>query len=116
MSVIGIRIVVTGGRDYANSELVDAVLSNLEPNAVAQGGASGADELARDWCAAHNVAVETFAAEWQSDGRAAGPIRNRKMLERFMPSIVVAFPGGRGTDDCVRQARRRGIVVLRVEP
>jgi hypothetical protein len=58
-------------------------------------------------------------AQWQRHGRAAGPIRNRELLEQaiaravahtFPGSIasvlVVAFPGGAGTASLVQQARR----------
>jgi hypothetical protein len=49
-------------------------------------------------------------------GRAAGPIRNRQMLERSLDLasalplgaalLVIAFPGSRGTASLVDQARR----------
>jgi hypothetical protein len=34
------------------------------------------------------------------------------MLEAHPEALVVAFPGGRGTADCVRQARGLGMPVL----
>lgn len=58
--------------------------------------------------------VRAFPADWHRDGKAAGPIRNRRMLLEGMPDLVVAFPGGRGTADMVRRARAAGIEV--VEP
>ncbi len=52
------------------------------------------------------------AAKWETYGKAAGPIRNREMLLN-LPALVVAFPGGKGTADMVRQAERAGIPVRR---
>lgn len=56
-----------------------------------------------------------FAAEWHKHGRAAGPIRNRRMLDEGKPDLVVSFPGGRGTANMVTQAIDAGIPVARIE-
>lgn len=56
-----------------------------------------------------------FEADWHTHGRAAGPIRNRRMIEEGKPDLVVAFPGGRGTANMVNQARAAGIEVREVE-
>jgi hypothetical protein len=47
-------------------------------------------------------------------GAAAGPVRNRQMLDIYPEATVIAFPGGRGTKDMVDEARRRGrhVVVI----
>ena len=47
-------------------------------------------------------------ADWTKHGKAAGPIRNQKMLDEC-PDLVVAFPGGKGTADMVRRAMKAGI-------
>lgn len=109
-------VIVTGGRNYKNDRLVNKVLSSLNNVVtVVQGGANGADFLARQWARGAGVACLTFDADWEGDGKAAGPIRNGVMLKANPTAIVVAFPGGKGTEDCVRQAKSRGHVVLRVE-
>jgi hypothetical protein len=110
-------VIVTGGRDFQDERLVFLVLEYLNPEKVIQGGAAGADALARAWAAKlGGVPCETFEADWATHGKAAGPIRNREMLFRYPYAVVVAFPGGRGTEDCVKQARERNHIVLRVEP
>jgi hypothetical protein len=50
------------------------------------------------------VPVIEFPANWKVYGRAAGPIRNMKMLLEGKPDLVVAFPGGIGTADMVKKA------------
>lgn len=80
-------------------------------SAVIEGDAHGADRLAWRWAVANGVPVEKFPANWRRDGRAAGPIRNQQMLDEGRPDIVVAFPGGRGTADMVRRARKAGIPI-----
>lgn len=99
------KIVITGGRDYALSEHVFEVLDALQPTIIAQGECrTGADFWARRWASSRGIRCTGFSADWTTHGRAAGPVRNRVMLETFQPDLVVAFPGGRGTADCVRQA------------
>jgi hypothetical protein len=57
-------------------------------------------------------------ANWKEHGKAAGPIRNGNMLDEAgdEPLLVIAFKGGRGTADCVRQAISRNMIVLEVKP
>lgn len=109
------RIVVCGGRDYENKEHLSLVLRRLSPRSIAHGNARGADSLAHLWCIDWQVPVVPFLADWEMHGKSAGPKRNREMLEDFQPDLVVAFKCGRGTEDCIKAARERGIPVLRVE-
>ena len=114
------RVLVCGGRDYADRARVFAVLDELHAKSpigtIIEGGAKGADVLALAWAGRRDVEAVTVHAEWQRDGRKAGPLRNTKMLRAGRPDLVVAFPGGPGTADMVRQARKAGVEVLEVEP
>src|SRR5688572_7418190 len=102
------RVLVCGGRDYDNALRVFFQLDSLRRQhdflIVIQGGANGADKLAREWCMRRQVSFVTVEAEWETHGKAAGPMRNQKMLDLYEPEIVLAFPGGRGTADMVRRA------------
>lgn len=106
------RVVVTGGRRYAFKETVFKTLDSLEINELAEGGAAGADRLAREWACERGVKTVCYPADWEEHGRSAGPIRNRRMLDDFKPDLVVAFRGGNGTLHCINEARHRGIEVL----
>lgn len=109
-------VIVTGGRDYDDFAMVADVLEALSPERIVQGGALGADQNARRWAEASGVECVTVEADWDKHGKAAGPIRNREMLERFRgDSLLVAFPGGKGTENCVKTAVALNYVVLRVE-
>lgn len=109
-----LRIVVTGGRDFADGTLVHAALTKLHQEygilELAEGGARGADRLARIWCWENSVVCRCWPADW-SRGKRAGPERNRQMLDNFRPDMLVAFSGGRGTADCMMAARERGVPV-----
>lgn len=117
--MIGLRVLVCGGRRYENQGRVFQVLDDLSWGSplmhVIQGGASGADMLARAWAASRGNTCDGYPADWAVYGRAAGPVRNQEMLEKGRPDLVVAFPGNRGTTDMVERARRRGVSVLLVD-
>lgn len=109
------EIIVTGGRNYEDEAKVFAVLSALNPSVVIHGDCTGADEFAHEWAYAVNCAVKTFPADWANEGRSAGPKRNARMLDAHPNALVIAFPGGAGTANCVSQALARGMLVLEVK-
>jgi YspA, cpYpsA-related SLOG family len=77
-----------------------------------QGGARGADALAKDWAMTHpDIKRFEIKADWKRYGNAAGPIRNQRMLE-WGPDLVVAFAGGTGTAGMVALARAAGVPVI----
>lgn len=107
------RVLVCGGRDYADRSGLYAALDALDPKptTIISGMASGADQLAWYWARSRNVPVLEFPANWREHGKAAGPLRNERMLTEGRPDMVMAFPGGRGTADMKRRAKKAGIEV-----
>ena len=111
------RLLVCGGRDYTDRDLVWRIVGRLNPAVLIQGGAAGADRLAKLWAESKGlVEIVTEPADWDLHGKAAGPMRNKLMLDKHEPDLVLAFPGGAGTDDMVAQARRAGVPVVRACP
>ena len=107
------RVLVCGGRNYCNIAEVFYALDLLQPSVIIEGGASGADALARRYAVKRGVQLLTFEADWRKHGRAAGPIRNGLMLVAGKPDLVLAFPGGKGTENMVSQAENAGVPVKR---
>ena len=107
-------IAFTGGRKYNDDIKVYEILKTINPDRVLVGDADGLDRLVRMFCRRLQIPYHTFKADWDEYGKAAGPIRNKEMLSHG-PGILIAFPGGRGTENCVKQAKELGLVVLRVE-
>lgn len=108
------RVLVCGGREYGDLDRVVAVLDEINPTVVIEGGARGADACAWKFTKMRGVERLTFPADWSRDGKAAGAIRNQRMLDEGKPDLVVAFPGGNGTADMVRRAKRAGIEVKEI--
>jgi len=119
------RVLVCGGRDYDDRERLFRVLDKaLEAATLAErtfvlihGGAKGADALSGVWASMRKDRVEerVYPADWKTHGRSAGPIRNRLMLTDGQPHVIVAFKGGNGTADMIRQGKKAGVPVYEVK-
>ncbi len=111
------KILVCGGRDYDDKNAVFSKLDALQQEEqnfsyIIHGGASGADNLAHEYSIIREVKSVCFPAQWSKFGRAAGPIRNKQMLDIAKPDLVVAFPGGRGTKNMITLANQYNIKTI----
>ena len=114
------RVLVCGGRDYADRDWLfqelDALRLARGVNVVISGCARGADTLGLEWAEARGIEVAPYPADWDRHRRAAGPIRNQQMLDEGKPDLVIAFPGGRGTADMVKRATAVGVETVVIMP
>ncbi len=121
----GLRVLVCGGRDYGNRDHIHNTLCRLDAErgpigVVIHGAATGADHEGMIWAqmmaeSGRKIMHAPFRADWRRHGRAAGPLRNQRMLDEGRAELVIAFPGGRGTADMVRRARAAGVEVINIE-
>ncbi len=114
-----IRVLVCGGRDFNDRDYIWDTLCRLDSEhgpfgVIIHGCATGADSESEIWADAMSLKACGFRAEWDKHGKAAGPIRNKRMLKEGRPDLVVAFPGGRGTANMVRQAKASGVRVIEI--
>lgn len=119
------RVLVCGGRRYADPICVWRTLDQVDQDrgirCVIDGASDdvtgpyvGADYWGHQWALARNKPTERFHADWKGQGRAAGPIRNRRMRDEGKPGLVVAFPGGNGTRSMIALADETNIEVIRI--
>ncbi len=113
------NVIICGGRDHPQFTLEDIYwLNSLGITKVITGGARGVDRWAANWAEAKRLPLKVYEADWETFGRAAGPIRNGLMLVELVKAdaevevAVIAFPGGKGTADMVRRAKGAGVQVI----
>lgn len=137
-------VLVTGSRSWDDVPAINDTLLETWHDAtqdghcgieVLQGGATGADSIARMWAKAHaedGVGCQQYDAQWADCAEAclpghrktrgtyswcptAGHRRNQQMVNAE-PAIVLAFhrAGSTGTADCIRRARAAGVPVREV--
>lgn len=115
------KILVTGGRDYEDYDEFCEVMDRFSLGAqkywiekvthIIHGGAKGADAMADRWAKDNGIQSVRVDALWDYHGRAAGPIRNKAMLDLLdrATDVVIAFPGGAGTASMVAIAQAAGV-------
>lgn len=114
------RILITGSRDWEDRDLIaTAIAAEVATRQVSwgdvtvvHGGARGADQLAGQIASHWGMREERHCADWTTHGKAAGPIRNARMVA-LGADVCLAFPKGesRGTRGCMRLAEKAGIRV-----
>jgi hypothetical protein len=72
---------------------------------VVSGGARSADKLGEKFADEYKISKIVFHADWEKHGRAAGPIRNKEIIENA--DVVFAFWDGfsRGTASTIQFAK-----------
>lgn len=120
------RVLITGAREWANRQEVWNALSELyiksgeDTFIVVHGGARGADtwahmwyETRKDYPGMYEEVHSVSDKDWKTRGRAAGIIRNQKMVD-LGADICLAFPmpSSKGTVHCMRAAKLAGIPVI----
>lgn len=113
------RILVCGGRDFTDEGFVFKVLDEsrawfADQFCIIVGGAKGVDRFARIWAESRGICCIVVNAQWHAYGMSAGPIRNTWMLKFCRPQLVIAFPGGKGTEDMVKQAHAASLDVYAI--
>jgi hypothetical protein len=101
-----------GSREWTDRERIRRDLESLpEGSVVIEGGARGADRIAREEAKALGIHVATVPALWDHYGRPAGYRRNEAML-RLQPDLVYAYPlDGPGTANMIRAAEEACVPV-----
>ena len=130
------RILVTGSRVWRDKiAILNALMeafareSTTWPITIVHGGQKRWDKKTQTWIGADYLADEiakeiglevdphpVTPEEWDTIGKKAGPLRNKRMVDTLNPltDVCLAFPLGesRGTRGCMALAEEAGIPVL----
>lgn len=107
------RVIIAGSRDITDYEIVKQAInaSGFEITCVVSGGARGVDMLAIQYAREYGIKWKFFPADWDTYGKAAGPMRNSQMAENADALIAVWDGKSRGTADMIRKAQAKGLKV-----
>jgi len=113
---VGMKILVCGGRDFNNQAIFNQAMEHYIPKTtlVIHGAAKGADTLADNWAKENGLPIEAYPANWDKYGKRAGYIRNVQMLNEGKPDMVIAFPGGKGTEMMINLAHAAKVPVWEI--
>ena len=114
------RVIVAGGRDFNDYELLktrlDSILANFENVEIVSGHARGADTLGEKYAKERGLPCKVFPADWKNFPIRAGFMRNTRMLEyaKEETALVIAFWDGvsHGTGDIIKKAGLKNIEVF----
>lgn len=114
-----IRVIIAGTRTFDDYELLRRTMCELfgripasQLEIVSGHCPSGADLLGEQFAMRNHMKLTLFPAEWDTYGKAAGPIRNRQMAEYAAPDgyCVVFWDGkSRGSQNMITEASKAGI-------
>lgn len=110
---------IVGYRYYKNyfefkqviNEYLEANSINKENLVICSGHASGTDTLAEKYATEFELKTLIFEPDWKKYGRAAGPMRNTKIINNCDALIAFKHSKSVGTLDSIKKARSKGIPV-----
>lgn len=80
----------------------------VELTAIVSGGDRGADTLAERYAREHNLKMIIYLSEWNRYGRAAGPIKNKLIINDGDATITFWDQEDRGTNHAISLTRNAG--------
>jgi hypothetical protein len=105
------KLAIVGSRsiyDYAPVKaLLDEVLmDNQHITTVVSGGAMGIDRFAAIWAKDNNLQLIEHIPDWQTNGRAAGFIRNEQIIKDADYVVAIWDGVSKGTVNSMQWAKR----------
>lgn len=109
------KVLVCGDGNWNDFDIIRQELSNFNSDTIIiHGAAKGADSISGYIADELGFEIKTYPAEWNKYGKAAGPIRNKKMLDE-RPDLVLAFhsniQSSKGTKHMIKIAKNAGVNV-----
>lgn len=109
-----LKLLICGGRNFDNFSMLSSAIKQIQAvytiDIIIEGGAPGADTLAKVWAKHNGIHFAEVPALWDNYKRRAGGLRNSAMLI-LKPNYCLAMPGGPGTRDMIRKCIDANIVV-----
>lgn len=109
------RVIVAGSRTMQDYNFLATILGVALKNIadddieIVSGGAKGADKLGEQYAKSRGLGIKVFPANWDTHGKAAGPIRNKQMAEYATHCITFWDGKSRGTKNMIDLANQHNL-------
>ncbi len=110
------RVIVAGGRDFEDYELLCSTLDKLltlkaktHSIAIVSGLARGADNLGEKYAKERGYHVKEFPAQWDKYGKSAGYRRNGEMADNADACVAFWDLKSRGTKHMIDLAVKKDL-------
>lgn len=104
--------IIAGGRDIDVARAYDEIQGFFKdkqcPIIVISGGAKGVDNAGEWFAEQYGCILHKMEADWKTHGKAAGPIRNRKMAEHGHSLLLIWDGQSRGSASMKREMEKLG--------
>lgn len=115
------KLIIAGKRDLCpRLGFIEDSIRLLRPyrngpiSEVVSGGANGIDSEGEHWASHYKVPVKRFLPDWNTHGRAAGPIRNAQMAD-YGDALLLIWDGkSRGSASMKSEMMKRGKPIYEV--
>ena len=106
------KLAIVGSRDFVDYDLLRQKALELfeigKIDKIISGGARGADTLAERFADEFNIPKEIHPADWKTYGRAAGYIRNQRIVRCCDELIAFWMNNSSGTKHSIELAKQAG--------
>ncbi|SFT93279.1 Protein of unknown function [Kosakonia arachidis] len=112
------RVLICSGRFYADihtlTRILDLYTRTQTIDVLIHGGHHALGRAIETWARDKDIHIIRYPANWALHGKYAETRRNLFMLEDSRPDVLLAFPGGEDTAECIKMAQNIGIRVIEV--
>lgn len=111
-----VKLAIIGSRNFVDySYMKSAILEHFDISSlttIISGGATGADKLAEKFAEEYNLAKEIYYPNWKTYGRAAGPIRNKQIIDNCDACIAFPINESKGTYNAIKLCQKNNKPVI----
>ena len=97
-----IKLAIVGSRSITDEKFVNRILNCYKfmfglPIKIISGGAKGIDSIGESWADKLNIEKEIFIPDWETNGKAAGFIRNEDIIKNCDVCLAIWDGESHGT-------------------
>ena len=104
------KVIIAGSRNLGSwSQVTAAIVTSgfeQEMSEIVSGGARGVDRMGEHFASLYKIPLKVFPADWNKNGKAAGPIRNAEMA-KYADALIAVWDGeSRGTKNMIDEMEK----------